>query len=324
MTTPTLNQTLNRIILNRINEMHTAAPGMIEKYDHKTQKATVKPLIRKVYVDGVVHDMPLIVEVPVVWPRSKTASLTFPLNEGDYVFLIYCERNIDRFLSQGGVQDPDDPRKYDLTDAVAIPGLYPFSEDSLSENNEDVLLIYNDTKVRIKEDNTLEMEVAKDKKVTVAENYEVEIEGFYDISVKGDITIKTEGNTSITTEGDTEIVTTGNTTVNTEGDTEITTTGDTTVNSANVEVNADSDVTVNCTDATINAETVVNGNTTVNGNFANSGTAALSGGGPGIGRIGDSVEVSGSVAITSGSSAGSYPFTATGTITSGSSQATAG
>jgi hypothetical protein len=51
-----------------------------------------------------------------------------PLTRGDYVLLVFCERSIDAWLSIGGIVDPDDYRKFDLSDAVAIPGLFPFGQ----------------------------------------------------------------------------------------------------------------------------------------------------------------------------------------------------
>lgn len=133
----------------RLADIHTCLPGRIEKYDHTKQKASVKPLIKKQYRDGEVQSLPVIVNVPVVWPRSGGASLTFPVQAGDGVLLLFTERAMERWLSSGGEAVPGDPRKFDLSDAIAIPGLVPFTEGSLSENNEDVLLVHNDAKLKI-------------------------------------------------------------------------------------------------------------------------------------------------------------------------------
>lgn len=136
----TMSGAIEQAIKVRFNNVHTALPGQIEKYDYSTQKADVKPLIKKKYVDGTIESLPVIANVPVVWPGGTNSSLTFPLKRGDGVLLIFAERAIGDWLAEGGDAEPEDPRKFDLTDAIAIPGLYPFNRTSQAENNSDVKL----------------------------------------------------------------------------------------------------------------------------------------------------------------------------------------
>lgn len=148
-----MDNILANVLKNASNQMmaqmHTCLPGVVVSYDYTKQKASVKPSIKRKYKDGRVDSLPVIVSVPVVWPRSSNASMTFPVNKGDGVLLVFSERALELWLTQGGETEPGDTRKYDLTDAIAIPGLYPFSTPSLAENNTDVLIKYNSTTVRI-------------------------------------------------------------------------------------------------------------------------------------------------------------------------------
>jgi hypothetical protein len=98
--------------------------------------------------------------VPVIFPRAGEASLTFPVSPGDACLLLFIERSTDLWKSVGGIVAPNDPRKFDLSDAVAIMGLMPFSENSLSENNEDVLLTYKNSSIRIKASGDIQIETA--------------------------------------------------------------------------------------------------------------------------------------------------------------------
>lgn len=139
--TPTLFDLLSASIDNKLKNVHVCLPGKIEKY-HGNQKADVKPLI----MDGS-DALPVITNVPVVFPRSGGASLTFPVRKGDGVLLVFSERSLDVWLSKGGDVDPQDPRTHDLTDAIAIPGLIPLSEGSAS--GDDVVLAYNNTKITL-------------------------------------------------------------------------------------------------------------------------------------------------------------------------------
>lgn len=145
----TLSDLLRSAIQSVLNDIHTCLPGRIESYDHATQKASVLPLLSRRLRSGDVEERPVIANVPVVFPRSGGASLTFPVLPGDGCLLVFSERSIDLWLDQGGIVAPDDPRKFDLSDCIAIMGLYPFSEASPANNNTDVLLQYAGAEVRI-------------------------------------------------------------------------------------------------------------------------------------------------------------------------------
>jgi hypothetical protein len=118
--------------LRRVN---TALPGQIDSYDPSSGKATVQPLLREKYADGDVIDLPPIPNVPVVFPRTAAASITLPIARGDGVLLLFCQRSMDTWLSSGGVANPDDIRMHSLSDAIAIPGLAPFSIGGTGETD---------------------------------------------------------------------------------------------------------------------------------------------------------------------------------------------
>lgn len=151
MTNPiTLSGAVRQAVLYQLNNLHTCLPAAIVSYDFTVQKATVQPLLNKVWADGTTMVMPLLENVPVVFPRSGGASLTFPVNSGDTCMLLFSERSMDLWLSVGGQVNPDDNRKFDLSDAIAIMGLYPFSQPSQAINNTDVLLTFQNSSITIK------------------------------------------------------------------------------------------------------------------------------------------------------------------------------
>lgn len=137
-------------VLYQIGGMYTALPGRIESYDYTVQKASIQPMLNKVYTDGTTVQMPILNNVPVMFPRAGGASLTFPVVEGDTCLLVFSARSLDNWKESGGIVSPEDPRKFDLSDAIAIVGLYPFSEVSPALNNEDVLLTYKNSSITIK------------------------------------------------------------------------------------------------------------------------------------------------------------------------------
>jgi hypothetical protein len=127
-----LYEVIRKACDNAAERLFVAMPGRIEKYDSVRQCAEVKPMLKLGVVcsDGsqAVDKLPVLVDVPVVFPRGGGYFLTFPLAKGDLVLLIFIDRSIDGYaLSTGQTeQEPVDLRTHDISDAVAIPGFYPF------------------------------------------------------------------------------------------------------------------------------------------------------------------------------------------------------
>lgn len=135
-----------------LNSLHTATPGQIVSYDHTQNKAIVQPLLNKAYKTGS-KEMPLLNNVPIVFPKG----IYFPILPGDNVLLIFCERSIDLWKSVGGQVTPDDPRKFDLNDAVAIPVLQTFNADFSQNNGTDFSINFNGSKISISQNGDVQI-----------------------------------------------------------------------------------------------------------------------------------------------------------------------
>lgn len=123
--TPTLPRILELAIEKRLLDLHVSMPASIEKYDGV--KADVRPLLKRELRNGTIFELPVITNVPVIWPRTKKSALDFPLVKGDTGTLLVSERSLDIWLIQGGCINPKDFRKHDLSDAQFFPGLQPFN-----------------------------------------------------------------------------------------------------------------------------------------------------------------------------------------------------
>lgn len=134
--------------------IHTMLPGRIISYDPSNQQASVQPLIKKTYLNGKIDSMPIITNVPVVFPRSGGSSLTLPVDEGDTAILFFAERSLERWLSSGDEVEAGLSRKFSIKDCVAMVGLLPLTGSSLS-TGKDVVLRYNDAQFTINNDNKL-------------------------------------------------------------------------------------------------------------------------------------------------------------------------
>lgn len=128
---PDLAELLRIALASHQTRIHVSLPGAIETYDAARQVADIKPLLRRplVAADGTELDaesLPILMDVPVAFPRGGGFYLTFPLVKGDLVHLVFVERSMDQWLDKEGEETtPLDYRMHSLADAVAYPGLYP-------------------------------------------------------------------------------------------------------------------------------------------------------------------------------------------------------
>jgi hypothetical protein len=146
----TMSEAIRNAILYQLNNIHTALPGQIISYDYTTQKASIQPTLNKVWTNVSPTTMPVLVNVPIIFQESGGASLTMPINVGDSCLILFMERSIDEWLTHGGIVSPSDPRKFDLSDAVAIMGLQPFNASfPPRSNNTDMILNYAGSSITI-------------------------------------------------------------------------------------------------------------------------------------------------------------------------------
>jgi enamine deaminase RidA (YjgF/YER057c/UK114 family) len=108
----------------------TAMPAIIESFDADRLTCTAQPAIKAMVraKDGSTSwvALPLLVDVPVCFPRGGGCTLTFPIAAGDEALIVFSSRCIDSWWQSGGVQVQAELRMHDLSDGFAIPG--PFSQ----------------------------------------------------------------------------------------------------------------------------------------------------------------------------------------------------
>jgi hypothetical protein len=150
-------------------DIHTCMPGKVEAYDYASQKATVTPLLRRAFLDGsqVAHEP--IPGVPVIFPSSSVASMTFPIKAGDTILLVFSEKSLERWLPAGGTADTTVNRHHSLGDAIAIPGLFPLNHSSDAPNNDDLQVKLGTQKITIKENGDIEIGNANLKALLTAD-----------------------------------------------------------------------------------------------------------------------------------------------------------
>lgn len=131
---------IRELIKSEMIDINTSIQGEVISYS--AGFATVKPLAKKIFKDGSSLPYPLIYKVPVRWPSFNGGFSGFkaPIKAGDKVLVIFSQQAAD-----GG----DDRRRFDLTDAYAVPASNEVHSGGL--NNEDTVMWFGTASIRITE-----------------------------------------------------------------------------------------------------------------------------------------------------------------------------
>lgn len=109
-----------------MTNVHTAFPGVVVKYDADKRRADIQPSLRRRLPSGEYAELPVIPDVPVLFPGTRQYTVCFPLEKDDEVLCVCMERSTDAWRDAGGADIEDaDPRRFSLMDCAAIPGLQP-------------------------------------------------------------------------------------------------------------------------------------------------------------------------------------------------------
>lgn len=110
----------------RLSELWTAMPCIVESFNAEDETVSAQPAIRGriQQPDGTEElvALPLLVDVPVVFPGGGGFTLTFPVKPGDECLVVFASRCIDAWWQSGGVGDPLETRQHDLSDGFAFVG----------------------------------------------------------------------------------------------------------------------------------------------------------------------------------------------------------
>lgn len=124
------------VVEGHLARLWTALPGLVAAVNLTAQTVSVQPAIRGEITDsrGIKQPvtMPLLVDVPIVWPRAGGFAVTFPVAVGDEVLVVFSARCIDAWWQNGGIGNPAESRTHDLSDGFAI--LAPTSQPKALAN----------------------------------------------------------------------------------------------------------------------------------------------------------------------------------------------
>jgi len=139
-----------------MSNVHTAFPGTVKTYDPNTRRADIQPYLKRKMPNGEFLNFPIIPDVPVLFFGTKNCTIHVPLEKDDEVLVIVCERATDKWRDSGGKEIEDaDPRRFNLMDSFALPGLQPVDFPATPETGLSILfkkkqkILIDDDKVTI-------------------------------------------------------------------------------------------------------------------------------------------------------------------------------
>lgn len=155
--TPTLSEVIQAGIESALLNLNTCMPGIVQSYNTGKNTVDVQPVFKRAYENGDTAEIPVIRNVPVCYPRANQAAITFPIKAQDTVLLLFSQRTLDSWKLKGGKIQPGDSRNHDLSDAVAIPGIYP-STNFVPVDPDNLVIRYLLSKITVKKNGTIELQ----------------------------------------------------------------------------------------------------------------------------------------------------------------------
>lgn len=175
-------------------QMYTSLPAIVTDVSlyESENVISVRPTIDFMHADGQINECTTIFNVPVINPSAGGGLLSFPVKVGDTVLLEFSMRNIEEWLEgDGGPVTESTMRCHDMSDAVAIVGLYT-KNSHLSPDPKDVVLKFKSSSITIKDNSDIEIvQGSSASSVSLFNNGDIEMfaNGNMNISATGIITI---------------------------------------------------------------------------------------------------------------------------------------
>lgn len=170
-------------------QIWTALPGVVAAVNLAAQTLSVQPTVQGSVAspDGAKQlvNLPLLVDVPIVWPRAGGFALTFPIAAGDEVLVVFASRCIDSWWQSGGIGAPAEARMHDLSDGFAI--LAPTSQPKKLSG-------VSSTNVQLRDEaGTTYAEITPDGKARVVAATQIDVEA-PTVNITGDLNVTGEMN----------------------------------------------------------------------------------------------------------------------------------
>lgn len=128
--TVSIVELVSEAIENRLLDVFTSAIGSVRSYDAALQVAqvdlTTKRPINDELGDLQFQDLPVLQDVPVLFQRAGSYSITFPISPGDTVLVVFTTLDPSKWRDTGVVPSlPTNTKVHSLSYAFALPLVAP-------------------------------------------------------------------------------------------------------------------------------------------------------------------------------------------------------
>jgi len=239
-----LQEVLVAAFQNQMSNVNTAIPCIVVAVRDSLNGAMVdiQPTVNQRFKDGTTKERPVILGVPVSFPVSDSAGLTFPIKVGTTGIAVFSMRNLDAWKNGSGrPTTPLNFAKFDKGDAIFIPGIQPPgvnvnnpSKRTWSHSTEDTVLVNNigtgqECEVRLKPSGDVVINTNQNVEVNcnnatitaqadvdvICQNFTVDAAGSFDITAAiGTINIPTTSWTGVINHTGNYVMTGGSATFN--------------------------------------------------------------------------------------------------------------
>jgi hypothetical protein len=125
MITPENQEIILEAINSALIDVHTALPGVVEKYDATKKVVEVviqtKRMLEKEDGTFTSEELPKLTNVPIANIGSSGFGIGIALAPGDEGWIMFSETSLDQWRTKGTVTSPSDIERHGLSGAVFLP-----------------------------------------------------------------------------------------------------------------------------------------------------------------------------------------------------------
>ncbi|MCK5610784.1 hypothetical protein KAR91_53420 [Candidatus Pacearchaeota archaeon] len=160
---------VSRLVPVHLSKVRTNIPAQVISYDPANNTCSVQPSIMQIRSDDPNNLEPLVLpqvdDIPVKQQGSGKFLLSIAPAVGSYGELRVFDRDISKWLQEGGTQSPGSTRQFHFSDAIFDPGIYPLKADG--DNGKLAVPVATDRISLRLRDGTAEMSVLEDGNIEV-------------------------------------------------------------------------------------------------------------------------------------------------------------
>jgi hypothetical protein len=136
-------EALNHSIDTMLYLLRTATPAVVVSFNETQNSVQVQPSLMGKQRNKDAKPLPELLDVPILYYGAGDYVITHKPKAGDQCLLIASDRSLSRWKQAGGVVDPAERRRHNLTDSVAYFGLnhyaaaYPDIKDGIDIRTRD-------------------------------------------------------------------------------------------------------------------------------------------------------------------------------------------